>query len=54
MGQGGGDVAVVTDCITLAREHFQYCTDVLDLDPGDIAGLAAALGLSDWWSFWWD
>lgn len=42
------------DCITLAREHFQYCSDVLDLGHGDLAGLAAELKHSSWWSFWWD
>jgi hypothetical protein len=42
------------DCITLAREHFRYCSDVLDFGRGGLAGLAAELKQSDWWYFWWD
>jgi hypothetical protein len=40
--------------IALAREHYEYCNDIIDQGFGDFAKLAASLTVSDWWSFWWD
>lgn len=59
----GGDVAVLQatsrpvlsgECLALAREHFDYCPDVLDLGYDNLSTLAAFLKESDWWHFWWD
>jgi hypothetical protein len=40
--------------LTLARELFAYCPDIVDQGTDDLATLAAILMVSDWWFFWWD
>jgi hypothetical protein len=40
--------------MALAREHYDYCNDLIDQGFGDFARLAGSLTVSDWWSFWWD
>lgn len=59
----GGDVlelrtatrpAFSGEALALAREQFDYCSDVLDQGYRDLATLAAALRETDWWYFWWD
>lgn len=43
-----------SECVALAREHFDYCSDILDPGHESLSTLAAALKASGWWSFWWD
>ncbi len=43
-----------TECLALAREQFDYCSDVLDQGHETLSGLAAVLKEADWWHFWWD
>ena len=40
--------------IELAREHYDYCPDIILQGFPDIATLAAHLKVWDWWYFWWD
>lgn len=40
--------------LELAREHYLYCSDIVDQGTGTLAPLAAELMASDWWFFWWD
>jgi hypothetical protein len=40
--------------LELAREHYAYCSDIVDQGTGTLASLAASLASDDWWFFWWD
>lgn len=40
--------------LALAREHFDYCPDIVLQGTGTLAPLAASHMVSDWWYFWWD
>jgi hypothetical protein len=40
--------------MSLAKEHYAYCNDIIDQGLGTFSNLAAALTVSDWWYFWWD
>jgi hypothetical protein len=40
--------------LDLAREHYVYCSDIVDQDVGTLNALAALLLGNEWWSFWWD
>jgi hypothetical protein len=40
--------------LSLAREHFLYCSDIVWQGTGTLAPLAAQLFTDDWWYFWWD
>ena len=42
------------EAIALAREQYDFCTDIVDQGVGEIAILAHFLMASDWWYFWWD
>lgn len=40
--------------LSLAREQYVFCSDIVDQGVGDIAALAATLLNSSYWYFWWD
>lgn len=40
--------------LELAREHYDYCNDIVDQGTGSLANLAHGLMFSDLWFFWWD
>jgi hypothetical protein len=40
--------------LELAKEHYVYCSDIVNQGLGSIADLAAALRKADKWHFWWD
>jgi hypothetical protein len=40
--------------LSLAREHYLYCNDVVDQGTETLAALGGALMDGDWWYFWWD
>jgi hypothetical protein len=40
--------------LDLAREHYAYCSDIVDQGVETLSALAAVLMQSDWWYFWWD
>jgi hypothetical protein len=40
--------------MTVAKEQYIYCADIVDQGVGDISTLAATLIGQNWWSFWWD
>jgi hypothetical protein len=42
------------DALALAREHYVYCSDIVDQSLGTLSALAALLLGHEWWSFWWD
>lgn len=42
------------EALTLAREHYVYCADVIDQGVQTYSALAANLMANDWWYFWWD
>lgn len=42
------------EALTLAREQFRYCRDIVDQGVGTLSNLAAGLMADDWWYFWWD
>jgi hypothetical protein len=42
------------DALALARDHYIYCTDIIDQDVETYSALAADLMANDWWFFWWD
>ncbi|OYU73543.1 MAG: hypothetical protein CFE32_20620 [Alphaproteobacteria bacterium PA3] len=42
------------DAAALAREHFEYCPDIVYQGTDTLLPLAAAYTVSDWWYFWWD
>ncbi|MEZ4446991.1 MAG: DUF4253 domain-containing protein [Polyangiaceae bacterium] len=43
-----------TAALELAREHFLYCTDIVDQGCRTITALASRLFEGGVWSFWWD
>lgn len=42
------------EALALAREHFEYCSDLVYQGTETLAPLAASYMVSDWWYFWWD
>ena len=42
------------DALAIAREHFEYCPDIVWQGTDTLAPLAASYTVSDWWYFWWD
>lgn len=42
------------EALSLAREQFLYCEDIVLQGTDTFAPLAAGLMQSDWWFFWWD
>ena len=42
------------EALSLAREQYEYCNDIVDQGVGSLSNLAAALMAHDWWYFWWD
>lgn len=42
------------EALSLAREQFLYCEDIVLQGTDTFAPLAAGLMHSDWWFFWWD
>lgn len=42
------------EAISLAREQYEYCNDLIDQGVGTLSNLAAGLMADDWWYFWWD
>lgn len=42
------------EALTLAKEQYFYCADIVDQGTETLAPLAAGLMESDWWFFWWD
>ena len=42
------------EAMVLAREHFLYCTDIVNQGYGTVEALAAVLLKSKYWHFWWD
>jgi len=40
--------------LSLARDFYGYCPDIIDQGVGTISALAAELMASDWWYLWWD
>ncbi|MEM9496172.1 MAG: DUF4253 domain-containing protein [Pseudomonadota bacterium] len=42
------------EAVELAREHYAYCSDIVDQGTGTFAPLAASLKANKWWYFWWD
>lgn len=40
--------------MSLAREQYRYCYDIVDQGTGTIAALAASLLNAGTWYFWWD
>lgn len=40
--------------MSLAREQYGYCPDIIDQGVGTISALAATLMASEWWYLWWD
>jgi hypothetical protein len=42
------------EAMTLAREHYELCSDIVLQGSGTLEPLAATLMASDWWFFWWD
>jgi len=38
----------------LAREHFLYCTDIVEQGVGTLRNLAATVLNAEYWFFWWD
>lgn len=42
------------EALELARQHYQYCSDIVDQGVGTLAKLAAVYLNDDWWFFWWD
>jgi hypothetical protein len=40
--------------LALAREHYIYCTDIVEQGTGTLAKLAASLLNGKAWYFWWD
>jgi len=46
--------AAKDEAMTLARQTYAWCPDIVDQGVGTIAGLAAALHKSNVWQLWWD
>lgn len=42
------------ESIALAKEHYDYCYDIVEQGTGDLSTLAATLKAHKWWYFWWD
>jgi hypothetical protein len=42
------------EALALARDHYIYCSDIIDQGVGTTSALAADLMANDWWYFWWD
>ncbi|HEX3652286.1 MAG TPA: DUF4253 domain-containing protein [Rhizomicrobium sp.] len=42
------------EALSLAREQYVYCSDIVEQGTRDYSTLAATLMDSDWWFFWWD
>lgn len=42
------------EAMTVAKEQYIYCADIVDQGTNDISTLAATLIEQSWWSFWWD
>lgn len=42
------------EALALAREHFEYCPDIVYQGSDTFAPRAASYMVSDWWYFWWD
>lgn len=42
------------DALSLAREQYAYCPDIVEQGVDTISALAAGLLADDWWYFWWD
>jgi hypothetical protein len=42
------------EAISLARDQYRYCPDIIDQGVEDVSTLAAILMAQDWWYFWWD
>lgn len=42
------------EALRVAREQYDYCSDIVEQGVGSIAALAHELMASDWWYFWWD
>ncbi|XUU59471.1 DUF4253 domain-containing protein [Erythrobacter sp. HA6-11] len=42
------------EAISLAREQFLYCSDIVMQGTQTLEPLAMSLLESDWWYFWWD
>jgi hypothetical protein len=40
--------------LSLAREQYLYCPDIVDQGTGKVEDLASTLLQEDWWYFWWD
>lgn len=40
--------------LSLAREHYLYCADIVDQGVGTLDALAAGLKDAGYWYFWWD
>lgn len=43
-----------TACVALAREHYDYCGDIVHQGFGSLARLAGSLLGARAWYFWWD
>lgn len=42
------------EALALAREHYVYCSDIVEQGTQTFSVLASALMNDDWWYFWWD
>lgn len=42
------------EALSLAREQYDYCNDIVNQGLGTLSNLAAYTLDSDWWYFWWD
>ena len=42
------------ESLALAKEHYAFCTDIVDQNVGTINALADVLRKSTVWFFWWD
>lgn len=40
--------------LSVAKEIYQYCPDIVDQGTGTLAALAATMVTTHWWNFWWD
>ena len=43
-----------SDALSLAREQYNYCSDLIDQGVGTLSALAAERMANEWWYFWWD
>lgn len=42
------------DALSLAREQYEFCSDIVDQGVETLDALAAGLMSNNWWYFWWD